>query len=98
MIRDSLSDGKKFQQWAFPELQQQTKHKAELAGLVVETVEPSPTSQQCSKCTTTRAENRAGQHFECPDCSYTSNADCNAVKNVVRKLALQLQRRQNFPL
>ena len=96
-IRERISDGKKFQQWAFRELQQQTKHKAELTGIVVETVEPSYTSQQCSKCGTTLDENRDGQHFECLDCSYTANADYNAAKNIARKLALKLQRGQKSP-
>ena len=96
-IRNRISDGKKFQQWAFRELQQQTKHKAELAGIVVETVDPSYTSQQCSKCGTTLDENRDGQQFECLDCSYTANADYNAAKNIARKLALKLQRGQKSP-
>jgi IS605 OrfB family transposase len=96
-IRKRISDGKKFRQWAFRELQQQTKHKAELAGIVVETVEPSYTSQQCSKCGTTLEENRDGQHFGCLDCSYTANADYNAAKNIARKLALKLQRGQKSP-
>ncbi len=39
-IRDRISDDKKFQQWAFHELRKQTEHKAELAGIVIETVAP----------------------------------------------------------
>ena len=96
-IRERISDGKKFQQWAFRELQEQTKNKAELAGIVVETVEPSYTSQQCSKCGCTLEENRDDQNFQCLDCSYTVNADYNAAKNVARKLALKLQRGQKSP-
>ena len=96
-IRERISDDKKVQQWAFRELQEQTEHKAELAGVVVETVEPSYTSQQCSKCGCTLKENRDGQHFACLDCSYTANADYNAAKNVARKLALKLQRGQKPP-
>ncbi|GAA0277515.1 RNA-guided endonuclease TnpB family protein [Halobacterium noricense] len=96
-IRDRISDGKKFQQWAFRKLQEQTANKAELAGIVVETVEPSYTSQQCSKCGCTLEENRNGQQFECLDCSYSVNADYNAAKNVARKLALKLQRGQKSP-
>ncbi|MFC7134692.1 MULTISPECIES: RNA-guided endonuclease InsQ/TnpB family protein [Salinibaculum] len=96
-IRERISDEKKFQQWAFRELQEQTEHKAELAGIVVETVDPSYTSQQCSKCGCTLEENRTGQHFACLDCSYIANADYNAAKNVARKLALKLQRGQKSP-
>ncbi|WP_323677292.1 transposase [Halorubellus sp. PRR65] len=96
-IRDRISDEKKFQQWAFRKLQEQTENKAELAGLVVEKVEPSYTSQQCSKCGCTLEENRDGQQFVCLDCSYSVNADYNAAKNVARKLALKLQRGQKSP-
>jgi putative transposase len=96
-IRDRISAGKKFQQWAFNALQKQTEYKAEMSGIVVETVEPAYTSQQCSKCGCTLEENRDGQHFECLDCSYEVNADYNAAKNVARKLALKLQRGQKSP-
>ena len=93
-IRERISDGKKFQQWAFRALQEQVAYKADEHGIVVETVEPSYTSQQCSKCGCTLEENRDGQRFACFDCSYAVNADYNAAKNVARKLALKLQRGQ----
>jgi putative transposase len=96
-IRDRISDDKKFQQWAFGELQRQVKYKAELAGIVVENVEPAYTSQQCSQCGCTLDENRTGQEFACLDCSYAVNADYNAAKNIARKLALKLQRGQKSP-
>jgi len=96
-IRGRISDGKKFQQWAFRALQEQVAYKANEQGIVVETVEPSYTSQQCSNCGCTLEENRDGQHFACLDCSYSVNADYNAAKNVARKLALQLQRGQKPP-
>ena len=96
-IRERISDGKKFQQWAFNELQRQVGHKADEYGIVVDTVEPQYTSQQCSKCGTTLEENRDEQHFGCLDCSYQVNADYNAAKNIARKLALKLQRGQKSP-
>jgi transposase, IS605 OrfB family, central region len=76
-IRDRISDGKKFQQWAFNALQNQTEYKAERVGIVVETVKPAYTSQQCSKCGCTLEETGDDQHFECLDCGYTANADYN---------------------
>lgn len=96
-IRDRISDGKKFQQWAFNALQTMVEYKAEEYGIVVEAVNPQYTSQQCSKCGCTLEENRDDQHFECLDCGYTANADYNAAKNVARKLALKLQRGQKSP-
>ncbi len=96
-IRDRISDEKKFQQWAFKELQTQTENKAELAGIVVETVEPSYTSQQCSRCGCTLEQNRDGQQFACLNCAYAVNADYNAAKNVARKLAVKLRQGQKSP-
>jgi IS605 OrfB family transposase len=93
-IRERLSDGKKFQQWAFNILQTMVEYKAEESGIIVEIVKPQYTSQQCSKCGCTLEENRDDQHFECLDCGYTANADYNAAKNVARKLALKLQQGQ----
>ncbi|MFC7165028.1 RNA-guided endonuclease InsQ/TnpB family protein [Halospeciosus flavus] len=96
-IRERISDEKKFQQWAFNALQTMVEYKAEEYGIIVETVKPQYTSQQCSKCGCTLEENRDGQHFECLDCSYTANADYNAAKNVARKLAFKLQQGQKSP-
>ena len=96
-IRDRISDGKKFQQWAFNAIQEQVAYKAKEHGIVVDTVNPQYTSQQCSKCGCTLEENRDGQHFVCLDCSYTANADYDAAKNIARKLALKLQRGQKSP-
>ncbi len=96
-IRERISDGKRFQQWAFNSLQTMVEYKAEEYGIVVDAVKPQYTSQQCSKCGCTLEENRDDQHFECFDCSYTANADYNASKNVARKLALNLQRGQKSP-
>jgi putative transposase len=96
-IRKRISDGKKFQQWAFRRLQEQTEYKAEAAGIVVEKVKPQYTSQQCSKCGCTLEQNRDGQQFDCLDCSYAVNADYNAAKNIARKLAGKLRRGQKSP-
>ncbi|MFC4542790.1 RNA-guided endonuclease InsQ/TnpB family protein [Halosolutus amylolyticus] len=96
-IRARISDGKKFQQWAFNALQTMVEYKAEEYGIVVDTVNPQYTSQQCSKCGCTLEENRDDQHFGCLDCSYTANADYNAAKNIARKLALKLQQGQKSP-
>jgi len=96
-IRDRISNGTKFQQWAFTEIQRHAEYKPEEYGIIVETVEPQYTSQQCSKCGCALKSNRDGQHFECLDCSYSVNADYNAAKHVARKLALKLQQGQKSP-
>lgn len=96
-IRERISDGKKFQQWAFNALQEQVACRADEYGIVVETVNPQYTSQQRSKCRFTRGDNRDGQDFAGLDCDYEQNADYNAAKNIARKLALKLQRGPKSP-
>lgn len=96
-IRERMSDGKKFQQWAFNILHQQVAYKAAEYGIVVDTVNPQYTSRQCSKCGFTHEENRDGQDFVCLDCGYEQNADYNASKNVARKLVLKLRAGQKSP-
>jgi len=52
---------------------------------IVETtqVDPAHTSQRCSKCGTTLAENRQSQRrFCCQKCGYEVNADYNAAKSI----------------
>lgn len=96
-IRERISDGKKFQQWAFKALQEQVAYKAEEYGIVVDTVSPRYTSQQCSKCGCTHEENRDGQEFVCLECGYEQNADYNAAKNVARKYVVKLRAGQKSP-
>jgi putative transposase len=96
-VRERISNGKKFRQWAFNALQTMVEYKAEEYGIVADTVKPQYASQQCSKCGCTLEDPRDDQQFKCLDCLYTANADYNAAKNVARKLALKLQRGQKSP-
>jgi transposase len=49
----------------------------------VEKINPAHTSQRCSACGHTRAENRESQAlFACVACGYTCNADVNAARNI----------------
>ncbi|MFB6228297.1 MAG: RNA-guided endonuclease InsQ/TnpB family protein, partial [Halobacteriales archaeon] len=84
-IRSRISNGKKFQQWAFRRLFQYVEYKAEGEGLTVEQIDPAYTSQRCSKCGTTLEENRDGNAFQCLKCGYELHADYNAAKNIGMK-------------
>ncbi len=90
-IRERITNHIEFQQWAFLTLQQQVEYKAEAFGIEVDTVNPSYTSQQCSKCGCTHRRNRDGQQFSCIECQYEQNADYNAAKNIARKFAVKLR-------
>ena len=83
-IRKRISNGSKFQQWAFRELQRHVEYKAEEYGIDVDDVSPAYTSQQCSHggCGFTHEKNRDGDEFECLKCGKQLHADYNAARNV----------------
>jgi IS605 OrfB family transposase len=86
-IRGRISNGAKFQQWAFNELQRQVEYKAAGQGINVETVSPSYTSQQCSHrdCGFTHEKNRDGDRFQCQKCGKQLHSDYNAARNIAHK-------------
>ena len=83
-IRERISNGSKFQQWSFRELQRHVDYKAEEYGIAVEDVPPQYTSQRCShsECGFTHEDNRAGDEFECLKCGKELHADYNAARNI----------------
>ncbi|PSQ49776.1 transposase [Halobacteriales archaeon SW_12_67_38] len=69
--------------WAFNQLVEYVKYKAEAVGINVTQVPPQYTSQRCSKCGHTARNNRPTQaDFSCQNCGYEVHADYNAAKNV----------------
>jgi IS605 OrfB family transposase len=83
-IRERISNGKKFQQWAFKKLQALLAYKAEDHGILVEDVKPQYTSQRCShsECGFTHEDNRDGDEFECLKCGKQLHSDYNAARNI----------------
>lgn len=96
-ILDRISNGAKFQQWAFRKLQELLEEKAAEHAIKLVEVNPQYTSQQCSKCGFTHENNRDRQAFACLQCGYDQNADYNAGKNIARKLAQRLRTGQMSP-
>ena len=69
-----------------------TAYKAESAGRQVIAVDPRYSSQRCSECGHTSAENRRGAVFRCLGCGFEAHADVNAAVNILRAgRARQLQ-------
>jgi transposase len=68
--------------------------KAESAGRAIVEVDARHTSQRCTQCGHTAAENRVSQAiFRCQACRHTAHADQNAAENIRRAgLALQAAR------
>ena len=62
------------------------EYKAAWSGVMLVAVPPAYTSQACSACGHTAAENRKTQAvFECVACGHAENADRNAAKNILAK-------------
>lgn len=80
------SRGKKFQQWAFTNLQALLAYKADDHGILImiDDVEPQCTSQRCShsECGFTHEDNPDDDEFECRNCGKELHSDYNAARNV----------------
>lgn len=87
-IRKQSKKSKKFNRmisnWAFNQLQQFSKYKAEFLGKVVVLVNPKFTSQTCFVCGDINKDNRKKGLFYCLKCHNQMGADLNASKNISR--------------
>lgn len=80
--RKGKNFNRKLNNWAFFQLEQFIKYKAEPYGKEVKLIDPKFTSQRCSCCGHTQKENRAGSSFHCLECGFNLNADLNAARNI----------------
>ena len=72
--------------WAFYQLRQFVSYKSELAGVLVQFVDPRNTSKTCSVCGHCSKSNRPTRdNFKCSVCSYTVPADLNAAVNIAAR-------------
>lgn len=92
-IRERLPQAKWHHMWAFRRIFEYVDYKAPVHGISVEKVDPSHTSQRCSRtdCAFTHQDNRDGDRFHCLNCGYEVNADYNAAKNVGMRYAQKRQ-------
>jgi IS605 OrfB family transposase len=82
-IRERIPGVKAFHAWAFRRLYEYVEYKAAEFGIRTKQVDPSYTSQRCSKCGHTERGNRPKQErFCCRKCGYEVHADYNAAKNI----------------
>lgn len=73
---------RKLNNWAFYELEQFLRYKAEAVGKSVVTIDPRYTSQKCSVCGHIYKGNRKGHSFKCVKCGFQIHADLNAARNI----------------
>jgi IS605 OrfB family transposase len=78
--------GRSLHSWAFYQLQEMIRYKAEMSGIRVERVNPEYTSQTC-KCGHREKANRNGIRFRCKKCGYTIHADLNGAINIAKAIS-----------
>jgi putative transposase len=78
--------GRNLHSWAFFQLKEMIRYKAEMAGIRVELVNPKYTSQTC-KCGHREKANRNGIRFRCKQCGYTIHADLNGAINIAKAIS-----------
>jgi IS605 OrfB family transposase len=72
--------------WAFSQLSQYLRYKAERAGVAFVTVDPAYTSQTCCRCGHVDKRNRRSQaSFICGRCGFVGHADHDAARNIAER-------------
>jgi IS605 OrfB family transposase len=71
---------RRLSQWQHGAIRAAVANKAQVAGLVITTVNPAYTSQNCSRCGLRGKRHR--HTFTCPSCGHTQHADVNAATNI----------------
>lgn len=94
-IRAPRSQRGALHSWAFAQLQELIRYKAQLAGAPLAYVDPRHTSRQCPRCGHTDRRNRPCQaRFRCVECGHTGHADHIAARNIAGRAAVN---RPNVP-
>ena len=76
---------RKLHSWAFWQLENFIKYKAEKEGIKVKNVPAMNTSRECNRCGFISKDSRSGAHFKCVVCGYRLHADLSAAKAIVRR-------------
>jgi len=75
----------KLQRWSYPKVLNKLSMICEEQGINLVRVDPSYTSQTCSKCGHKDKKNRSGERFLCLSCGMEMDADYNASINILHR-------------
>ena len=85
-LRKGKRNTRLMQSWNYRELFDVMDRKLSEQGVLVNLLNPTYTSQRCSKCGWVRKGNRSGKLFKCDKCFFECDADLNAAINLSLKL------------
>jgi IS605 OrfB family transposase len=75
----------KLQRWSYSKVLNKLSLICEEKGINLIKVNPSYTSQMCSRCGSIYKESRNGEKFKCIDCGFEIDADLNAAINILHR-------------
>jgi len=75
----------KLQRWSYPKVLNKLSMICEEQGINLIKVDPSYTSQTCSKCGHKDKNNRKAEKFLCLSCGYETDSDFNASVNILHR-------------
>ena len=81
-LRKGKHNSRSLGHWNYAELFDVLKGKLQESGVQINEVNPTYTSQRCSKCGWTRKGNRKLKQFKCDKCGFVADADLNASINL----------------
>lgn len=76
--------------WIYRRVLEAITQKAQEYGVLLMSVPPQFTSQQCPSCGTVDRRNRNAGCFKCIDCGYTQHADTVGALNILQKALLKV--------
>lgn len=81
-LRRGKKSSRLLSHWNYAELVGKLEEKLNDAGVQINKVSPTYTSQRCSRCGWTRKRNRKGKQFKCGQCSFECDSDLNGSLNI----------------
>ena len=81
-LRKGRKSSRLLSHWNYAELFDKLETRLNDAGVQINKVSPTYTSQRCSRCGWVRKRNRQGKQFKCDKCSFECDADLNGSLNI----------------
>lgn len=94
-LRYKRKTNRRLSHWVYTEIFDKLETHCKEQGVLVHKVNPTYTSQRCSRCGWTRKSNRKGKLFKCGQCGFTLDADLNASRNIALPLP-EISRQQRL--
>jgi len=90
-IRRGKSSSRFLSGWTYTKIFSKLERLAEEHDVHVSKVDPTYTSQRCSKCGFVHKKSRSGKKFSCTSCNFSIDSDLNAAINIANDRLLPIK-------